>query len=237
MRLVIAFALIVVTSGCAALRPRNSAHPDRIYTVAKGDTLETIARRADVSVDELVAANGIQNPKTIRIGQIIKVPSVGPLSQDGRLRKASGDASGKMVNISHVRGYVGELAFPVRGAQFTSSFGWRGSRFHEGADFAAPEGTPIYAAHDGSVVFVNDSHGRYGKIVVVQGEGLITVYGHNSKNRVSIGDSVSRGDHIADVGETGRATGPHLHFETRVLDGEGRYAAVDPHVFFVELDS
>jgi murein DD-endopeptidase MepM/ murein hydrolase activator NlpD len=237
MRTVLAFVLLLVTSGCSVVRPHNPAHPDRIYTVAKGDTLEAIARRADVSVEELAVANGIKNPKSIRVGQIIKVPSVGPLSQDGRLRKASGGTSGKMVSISHVKSYVGELAFPVRGAQFTSSFGWRGQRFHEGADFAAAEGTPIYAAHSGTVVFVNESHGRYGRIVVVQGDGLITVYGHNSRNRVSLGDSVVRGEHIADVGETGRATGPHLHFETRVQNEEGRYAAVDPHVFFVELDS
>ena len=237
MRVLFAVALILVTSGCSVLLPPTSAHPDRIYTVSKGDTLDAIARRADVSVGELVAANGIKNAAAIRVGQIIKIPSVGPLSYDGRLRTAAGDASGKMVSISHVRGYVGAMAFPVRGAQFTSSFGWRGQRFHEGADFGAPEGTPIYAAHDGTVVFAKDSHGRYGKIVVVQGDGLITVYGHNSKNRVAAGDSVSRGDHIADVGETGRATGPHLHFETRVLDEKGRYAAVDPHVFFVELDS
>lgn len=237
MRVIFALVLIICASGCATLRPRGSSHPDRIYTVTKGDTLEAIARRADVSVDELVAANGIKSPAAIRIGQIIKIPSVGPLSHDGRLRGGRGETSGKMVSISHVRGYVGALAFPVRGAQFTSSFGWRGQRFHEGADFAAPEGTPIHAAHEGTVVFVKDSHGRYGKIVVVQGEGLITVYGHNSKNRVSLGDSVSRGDHIADVGETGRATGPHLHFETRVLDEKGRYAAVDPHVFFLELES
>ena len=73
---------------------------------------------------------------------------------------------------------------------------------------------------------------RSGKVVVVQGEGLMTVYGHNSRNRVDEGEQVSKGDHIADVGATGDATGPHLHFETRVRDENGHWAAINPLTFY-----
>jgi murein DD-endopeptidase MepM/ murein hydrolase activator NlpD len=60
----------------------------------------------------------------------------------------------------------------------------------------------------------------------------MTVYGHNSKNLVSKGDRIDKGDRIAKVGQTGDASGPHLHFETRVMDDNGRYAAVNPMVFY-----
>jgi murein DD-endopeptidase MepM/ murein hydrolase activator NlpD len=70
---------------------------------------------------------------------------------------------------------------------------------------------------------------------VIQGDKLLTAYGHTSGNHVSVGDKVFKGEHIADVGQTGRATGPHLHFETRILDSNGKYAAVDPYIFFVKM--
>lgn len=227
--------LLVVTTGCFAKRSVPTSEQERIYTVAKGDTLDRIAARAGLSVEEISEYNQIANPKSLKIGQIVKIPAVGPLGQESLLRATLRDTSERKISISHVQRYVGALAFPVHGALYTSKFGWRGKRFHEGTDFGAPEGTPIYAAHDGVVVLASRSHGHYGGIVVIQGEKLLTVYGHNSSNHVSVGDTVSKGEHIADVGETGRATGPHLHFETRILDANGKYAAVDPYLFFVKL--
>jgi murein DD-endopeptidase MepM/ murein hydrolase activator NlpD len=97
---------------------------------------------------------------------------------------------------------------------------------------AAPEGTPVLAAHDGVVVLETDSWGGYGKVVVIKGDKLMTVYGHNSVNHVKKGARVTRGQQIAKVGQTGDASGPHLHFETRILDESGRYAAVNPNVFY-----
>lgn len=227
--------LVVFTTGCFARRSVPTSDQERIYTVAKGDTLERIATRAGLSAEELSEYNQIHNPRALKIGQIVKIPAVGPLDQESLMRATLRDTGPRKMSISHVRGYVGAFAFPVHGSLYTSPFGWRGKRFHEGTDFGAPEGTPIYAAHDGTVVLESRSHGHYGRIVVVQGDKLLTVYGHNSRNRVSVGDRVSKGEHIADVGETGRATGPHLHFETRVLDAQGRYAAVDPYLFFVKM--
>jgi murein DD-endopeptidase MepM/ murein hydrolase activator NlpD len=125
------------------------------------------------------------------------------------------------------------MVMPIQGATYSSKFGWRWSKFHEGIDLAAPEGTKILAAHAGRVVYVSNSYHGYGKIVVVRGEGLMTVYGHNKRNRASVGDDVQKGDWIADVGQTGDASGPHLHFETRVQDDNGRFAAVDPVLFLL----
>jgi murein DD-endopeptidase MepM/ murein hydrolase activator NlpD len=227
--------LLVVTTGCFAKRSVPTSEQERIYTVAKGDTLERIATRAGLSVEEISEYNEIRNPKSLKIGQIVKIPAVGPLDQESLMRAALRDTGARKISISHVRGYVGAFAFPVHGALYTSKFGWRGKRFHEGTDFGAPEGTPIYAAHDGVVVLESRSHGHYGGIVVIQGDKLLTAYGHTSGNHVSVGDKVFKGEHIADVGQTGRATGPHLHFETRILDSNGKYAAVDPYIFFVKM--
>jgi murein DD-endopeptidase MepM/ murein hydrolase activator NlpD len=235
MRMFLLTALLGFLSGCAALHPRIEDHGEVIYTVAKGDTFDRIARKVGVSSEQIAAYNGLKKSSPIHPGQIMKIPALGPLSGDPSRSAFKGDAQTKMVSIASAKPYVGRFAFPVQGARFTSPFGWRWSRFHEGADFAAPQGTPIYAAHGGVVVFASEAHGRYGKVVVVKGDGLITVYGHNSRNIASVGDMVKKGEHIANVGSTGKSSGPHLHFETRVRDERGRWVAVDPYIFFVHL--
>lgn len=113
--------------------------------------------------------------------------------------------------------------WPTKG-WLTSYFGKRisplsGNRvMHEGLDIAANTGTPVYATADGVVARVSYSV-SYGKAVVIDhGYGYRTLYGHNSKILVNTGDRVRRGDRIALVGNTGRSTGPHLHYELR-LDG------------------
>ena len=233
-----ALFLIAVTlfTGCAVKRTVATADQERIYTVSKGDTIERIAHLSGLSAQEVLEYNEIQNPKGLKIGQIIKIPAVGPLEPQDFMRASLRETGVRKISIVHVKEYVGALAFPVHGSLYTSKFGWRGKRFHEGTDFGAPEGTPIYAAHEGVVVLESASHGKYGGIVVIQGDKFLTVYGHNSRNRVNQGDQVTKGEHIADVGSTGRATGPHLHFETRILDPQGRYSAVDPYIFFVKID-
>ncbi|WP_037255010.1 M23 family metallopeptidase [Roseobacter sp. SK209-2-6] len=104
----------------------------------------------------------------------------------------------------------------------TSGFGYRrdpktgGRRLHKGSDFAGKTGTDIYATADGVVTHAGWQSG-YGKLVTIQHAfGIETKYAHNSNLRVKVGQRVSRGDHIADMGNTGRSTGTHLHYEVRV---------------------
>jgi murein DD-endopeptidase MepM/ murein hydrolase activator NlpD len=111
---------------------------------------------------------------------------------------------------------------PVQGSHVGSSFGWRidpftgRSALHTGLDFQADIGTPILAAA-GGVVVTQEFHPAYGNMVEVDhGNNLITRYGHTSKAWVKKGDLVKRGQKIAEVGTTGRSTGPHLHFEVLV---------------------
>jgi len=92
---------------------------------------------------------------------------------------------------------------------------------HKGVDLTAPTGTAVFAALDGQIVFAG-KHKQYGNYVMVDhGNGVVTLYAHHSLNLVQTGDIVRRGQKIAEVGRTGNATGPHLHFELRV-DGVQR---------------
>ena len=111
--------------------------------------------------------------------------------------------------------------WPVKG-WLTSSFGMRRDPFdgrrkmHEGLDIAARTGTPVVATADGIVSSVKTEPG-YGKVVIIDhGYGYRTIYGHNSRYYVKVGQRVRRGDRIAAVGNTGRSTGSHVHYEIRL---------------------
>src|SRR5205085_534200 len=115
------------------------------------------------------------------------------------------------------------LARPVA-APLGDLFGPRGTGFHPGLDFPAPLGIPVRAAAGGRVVFASHTGGGYGNLVVVaHGGGVRTRYAHLSRLAVRRGRVVSAGTLLGRVGATGRATGPHLHFEVLV-----RGANADP---------
>lgn len=108
------------------------------------------------------------------------------------------------------------------GGEVTSRFGWRnspfggGSDFHPGIDIANSMGTPIVATADGEVV-QSEWYGGYGNMVQVNhGNGISTVYGHNSRLAVRVGQMVKKGQVIAYLGNTGASTGPHCHYEVRI---------------------
>jgi len=103
----------------------------------------------------------------------------------------------------------------------SSQQGWRRdpfdreTRYHAGTDIAAAAGTPVRAVAEGRVI-ESGPRGGYGNTVVIEaGDGRKMLYAHNNQNFVRVGDWVSRGDTIAEVGSTGRATGPHVHFEVK----------------------
>ena len=110
---------------------------------------------------------------------------------------------------------TGSFSTPVRG-KITSRFGTRWGRMHEGVDFGAPTGTHVSAADGGTVTFAGWD-GAYGNVIRINhGGGKTSVYAHLSKILVKKGTKVYKGQHIGNVGNTGRSTGPHLHFEIRV---------------------
>jgi murein DD-endopeptidase MepM/ murein hydrolase activator NlpD len=121
------------------------------------------------------------------------------------------------INLYRIAADRAPFDVPVKAAfRFTSGFGPRWGRMHNGTDFAGAHGTPIYSTADGVVIHSGWSSG-YGRLVKIQHEfGIETRYAHMSRLRVQVGQRVSRGQQIGDMGNSGRSTGTHLHYEVRV---------------------
>jgi murein DD-endopeptidase MepM/ murein hydrolase activator NlpD len=127
------------------------------------------------------------------------------------------------MNLYRLAAFKVPFAMPVKDSfRWTSGFGYRndpkgyGTRMHEGTDMAGSYGTPIYATADGVIVHAGWDNG-YGRLVKIQHDfGIETRYAHLSQIRVEVGQRVSRGDKIGDMGNSGRSTGTHLHYEVRL---------------------
>jgi murein DD-endopeptidase MepM/ murein hydrolase activator NlpD len=124
---------------------------------------------------------------------------------------------------------------PIHEGRLTDNFGYRRDpftkrmAFHHGADFSAPRGTPVFATADGVVKRVYKAPGYGNMVELDHGLGYTTVFGHLKKATVRRGEHVKRGEQVGEVGNTGRSTAPHLHYEVRI---EG--TAVDPLDYFYE---
>jgi murein DD-endopeptidase MepM/ murein hydrolase activator NlpD len=206
--------LAVAVAGCATLRASAPAPPDgpagAWYLVQEGDTLASVAARHGVPVVDLAEVNGIKRSDPLTPGRMIFLlasgPSVGRGEQRPRETPPPAAASEPPA----------PLRWPLAAPQLSSSFGERQGRPHEGIDLAAPLGTPIYAAEAGKVLYAGNAVRGYGNLVVLQhAGGLLTVYAHTSLMLVHTGEAITLGQEIARVGQSGRATGPHLHFEVR----------------------
>ena len=212
-----------------------------LYRVRSGDSLSAIASRYKTSVSEISDNNYLSSSNKIFVGQILELPYVPGLSYKSSPKKElefddtpeSKTQTGKKIELTNVRKYVKNLYWPAsrKVARLTSKFGWRWLKFHEGIDLAAKTGTPVYAAHAGRVLYAGRKISGYGNIVILKGDNMLTVYAHNDRNLVSAGEYVERGENIARIGSTGKATGPHLHFEVRIKNKAGKYQAVDPLAF------
>ncbi len=176
------------------------------HVVRAGQTLWRIAHTYGVDPRELARLNDIRDPSELRVGQALYVPGATAVLD---VPLAPGPPTSPPPGPRHAR-----FAWPIQGV-LVSRFGLRGGEHHDGIDIAAPEGTPIAAAAAGRVIFAGVEHG-YGNLAIVDhGSGEATVYAHCEKVLVHTGESITAGEIIGKVGRTGRATGPHLHFEVR----------------------
>lgn len=170
-------------------------------------------------------------------------PSIGTGGQGGQVRQPDADELIQLVqemqNVAKAREQsltVAKEALAERNARLaatpsiwptdgevTSRYGWRsspwgwgGGDWHPGIDIANDYGTPIHSTADGEVIY-SGWYAGYGKMIQIShGNGIVTVYGHNSQILVEVGDKVKKGDIIAQMGSTGYSTGNHLHYEVRV---------------------
>jgi murein DD-endopeptidase MepM/ murein hydrolase activator NlpD len=222
--------LLLIAASCAPVDDlrRQIYRPDasgvgaptggRFHTVKKGDTLYEISRAYGVSVQALIRTNGIADPRDIPVGMRLRIPAgAGAAGGSSRSAKPSRPASGgKPAGAARPVASSVRFAWPVEKVDVYSRFGIRGNSKHDGIDLSAPRGTPIFAAADGEVIFSGWGPSGYGYIVMVKHDAaFITVYAHNNTNLVKKGDRVKRGGKLATVGTSGRATGPHVHFEIR----------------------
>jgi murein DD-endopeptidase MepM/ murein hydrolase activator NlpD len=208
--------------------------PGAWYVVSPGETLEQIAARAGVPPEDLLEINGLSRASDVRPGRIIYVLSgrgpVSPPPDSSQIAAGSPPEPASLrpspsaprdlppPSLASVAVMPGSTRFrwPLDRAAIGSPFGTRAGRQHEGIDLPAALGTPVYAAADGQVVYAGNGIRGYGNLIVLQHEGdLLTVYAHNSALLVAQGDKVMAGQRIALVGQSGHATGPHLHFEVR----------------------
>jgi len=187
-----------------------------IHVVRRGQTLYRIARAYGLDPGELMRANGITDPRTLAVGQELLVPGASEV-REVDLAPEPPAPPPPPAPEEPGRGEASSpppLAWPLKGVLY-GRFGMRGGTRHDGIDIAAPEGTPIAAAADGKVVFVGEQSG-YGNVLILRHDrDLVTVYAHASAVLVREGEDVLRGQVVARVGQTGRSTGPHLHFEVR----------------------
>ncbi|HKA14284.1 MAG TPA: LysM peptidoglycan-binding domain-containing M23 family metallopeptidase [Myxococcota bacterium] len=199
--------------GCASRTP-SERRESVVHVVERGETIAAIARQYGVSVDAIVQANQISDFSSIEVGTRLIIPRTRPGG-----RQESAMARLMPIPSSDLRAQARreadlEFDWPIYG-RFSSPYGWRGFGHHEGIDLGATPGTPVLAAEAGRVI-ESGWHGDYGQVVVVKHAGnYSTLYAHNQRNRVKKGAFVEKGDVIAELGSSGNATGPHLHFEIR----------------------
>ncbi|WP_188744967.1 M23 family metallopeptidase [Roseovarius pacificus] len=181
------------------------------------EPLDKMFRAAGLNTDSLL--------DTVRRGYSGQGGPLVPLSFSTRGEDPSPDAMRAnrilnqmdRLNLYRIAAQKAPFSIPLKDSfRYTSGYGMRWGRMHNGTDFAAPHGTPIYATADGVVTHAGWLSG-YGRLVKIQHEfGIETRYAHNSQIFVKKGQRVSRGQKISAMGNTGRSTGTHLHYEVRV---------------------
>jgi len=183
-----------------------------MHTVRRGENLYRISLAYGVDLQELAEINDIQDPDSIKAGFKLFIPGARRVR---RVPAAGRSTDARRARRERVVVDKGRFKWPLKGT-VSSKFGVRNGRHHYGIDIRAPKGSAIRAAADGRVVYVSSYMRGYGKIIIIKHSGdFYTVYAHNRTNDVKRGQRVKAGEKIATVGNSGNASGYHLHFEVR----------------------
>ena len=210
---VFAFFLAVVVAGCAgapvAKAPKVEESPPKAaggvyHKVAKGETLWRIAKNYGVEIRSIVEANRLSDAEEIKAGQVIIIPKK-PAGRTEEIPVLSA------ASFPH-EGFI----WPVKGNVITAYGEKKGTVPNKGIDINAKEGAVVEASRSGRVIFCEEKVRGFGKTVIIDhGDGMQTVYSHNSEILVKTGQDVRRSEAIAKVGSGGRGNSAYLHFEIR----------------------
>jgi LysM repeat protein len=178
------------------------------HTVAKGDTIRSVATKYKADVDEILSYNNLKSNEVLAVGSVLIIP-------DGEVKSTPRSSTSGTSSLRNAGGptYKDYYRRPIDGGARS-----QGLHGYNGIDLAAPIGTPIYASADGVVIIARSTgyNGGYGSYIVIShANGTQTLYAHMSKVAVSQGDIVVKGETIGNVGNSGKSTGPHVHFEIR----------------------
>ena len=218
-------------AGISARLGGLQAQVSRINAVEK-----RLARVAKIDIDTYDFSNepAQGGPNNISVDVDANSLSQDILQMEAKLAEREAAIESLGVSLSEMVLKEGQTpeGMPVKRGWISSGYGWRASpftgkkQFHKGVDFPARHGADVIAVADGIVIRA-ERQSAYGNFIEINhGDGLRTLYAHNSKNVVTVGQSISKGDKIAEVGSTGRSTGSHVHFQV-YKDGE----IVDPNPY------
>ena len=183
-----------------------------MHIIARNETISSISKKYDVSSDSIIIANNLDTDEILKLNQKIFIPGGKKIVVPAPVSRPTytGTSIAQSVPTTPSTSYSGgKLLWPTVGHRITQYYSWK----HNGLDIANKTGTPLYAAESGTVERSGWNTGYGYNVVINHGGGLKTLYAHASKLHVKAGDSVNRGDIIADMGSTGWSTGPHIHFE------------------------
>ncbi len=192
------------------------------HVVERHQTLYRICKTYGTDIREVASLNGIADYHRIQVGQRIFIPGARKVLKveiyiDDVVEEMSEKDKEKIVDKRS------DFIWPIAGRR-VEGFEESARKTHQGIDISSPLGTPIKASNSGRVIYSGNTVKGYGNLIILRHpEGWVTVYAHNQVNLVEEGMNVEKEQVIAKVGQTGRATGPHLHFEVRKNN-----RAVDP---------
>ena len=221
--------VILFISGCAKHKVplEKPSPPTKIkevyHVVERHQTFYRICKTYGVELKKVAALNGISDPGKIQTGQRIFIPGAKKVL---RVEIYIEDVVAEPVDKAEISYKKLDFIWPVEG-KINDVFEEAESRRHQGIDISSPLGTPIRASNAGTVIYSNNTIKGYGNLIILRhSEELVTVYAHNQVNLVEEGTWAERGQIIGKVGQTGKTSGPHLHFEIR-KDNK----ALDPLLF------
>jgi len=221
-------SVVFVLSTCArtttSIEKRRPQEMRGVYhVVERHQTLYRICKTYGVNLNEVASLNRIPDPTKIQTGQRIFIPGAKRVLKVEIYIDDVVSEQGEKAKIAYKKL---DFIWPVEG-KINQGFEEAENRRHQGIDISSSVGTPIKASSAGTVIYSNNTIKGYGNLIILRhSEELVTVYAHNQVNLVEEGTWVEKGQIIGKVGQTGKTSGPHLHFEIRKSN-----KAIDPLLF------